>query len=83
MRIGNLALLYTPENSSASNKDYLAKRKCYSQAVVDKDGNNRGIPAEVFTLIRELLEDYVDEFTDDSVSDRSKKLAAKAVQAWR
>ena len=83
MRIGNLALLYTPENSSANNKDYLAKRKCYSQAVVDKDGNNRGIPAEVFTLIRELLDEYVDEFTADSVVKRSEELASKAVQAWK
>lgn len=83
MSIGNLALLYAPENSSANNQDYSAKRECYTRSVVDKDGENRGIPCEVFSLIRDLLDDYQDEFTDRSVQERACKLARKATVAWR
>lgn len=83
MNIGNLALLYVPENSSAQNKDYESKRKCYTQAVVDKDGNDRGVPAEVFSLIKDLLKDYPDEFTPESVKKRAGELATKAANAWK
>ena len=82
MSVGNLALLYTPETSSANNKTYSSKRKLYQSALVDKDGKNRGIPAEVFALIKELLRDYPDSFSDKSVEARAKKLAKEATCVW-
>lgn len=83
MSVGNLALLYVPENSAANNKSYREKLKRYQQPVCDKDGNERGIPAEVFALIKELVDEDKEEFTADSVETRAQKLADRAVSVWR
>lgn len=83
MNIGNLALLYMPENSSASNGNYESKVNRYQNPMKDKEGVNRGIPMEVFTLIKELIEEFPEKFDASSVEKRSRDLAKKAVDAWR
>lgn len=83
MSIGNLLLLHAPENSSAGNRGYREKRGCYERAMQDEHGESRGIPAEVFTLVAELLEDYPDVFDAKCVRRRAEHLAEQAVVAWR
>ncbi len=78
--VGNLALLFRPENSSAGNGGYQSKVVVYSSEMLGKDGT-RAIPAEVFMLIKELIEEY-QAFNSSSVPDRSAALAEKAVKAW-
>lgn len=83
MSIGNLALLYVPENSAANNKSYREKIRRYQEPVRDKDGNDRGVPSQVFSLIGELVDENAKTFNAESVEKRAKKLADKAVGVWR
>ena len=81
--VGNLALLYRCENSSASNLSYPEKVEVYTSAYHDDVNGDRGVPSEVFNLIRELIHDNPESFTINDVEDRSSRLAKMAVKAWR
>lgn len=80
--IGNMAILYQPENSSAGNDNYEDKLNKYSADLKDSHGVSRGKPIDTFKLIGELVRDYPDKFDDKSVYQRAKDLAKKAVIAW-
>lgn len=80
--IGNLVLLFQPENTSAGNEDYVAKVKVYTSPMKDKAGNDRGIPRDNFELVKQLLIDNPNEFNAKSVSSRATALAKIAVEAW-
>ena len=80
--VGNLVLLFQPENSSAGNNSYAEKISKYCSDLKDANGKSRGKPVETFNLISELVEEYPDTFDADCVDERSKSLAAKAVAAW-
>ena len=80
--IGNLVLLYPPENSSAGNQGYGDKLKIYKTDLKDKSGHSRGVPVEVFKLVDELVKEYPDRFDEEAVNNRSASLAKKAVVAW-
>lgn len=82
MSIGNLALLFVPENSAASNRSYKEKREHYQTSLLRQDGE-RCVPAETFTLIRDLLDAYPETFAEKDVSDRAGRLADQAVEVWR
>ena len=82
MGIGNLALLYQPENSHAGNEAYSDKVKVYNQPMKDKGGVPRGVPSKTFRLIEDLIKRYPKEFDEESVKERSKELAKIAVKAW-
>lgn len=77
--IGNKALLYSPENSAASNNDYKNKRTVYTQGT---QGPNNSIPEQTFELIHELVEDYPTKFNHEQVVERAKKLAEYAIKIW-
>lgn len=80
--IGNLALLYRTENSSASNGGYKEKLETYTTDMKDSEGASRGKPVETFRLLEELVDEYPDRFDDTTVEARAKELAEKAVVAW-
>lgn len=80
--VGNLALLYAPENASAGNACYAEKLKVYGSPLIDGSGEERGVPKEVFKLIGELVLDYPESFDEGCVIKRAKTLAGKAVLAW-
>lgn len=80
--IGNLVLLFKPENSSAGNNSYADKVEVYNKELIDKEGNKRGVPRETFKLIDQLLSDYPDKFDDICVAKRAKQLAELACLAW-
>jgi len=77
--IGNKALLYGDDNSSASNNEYSKKRDVY---INGKRGQNQGTPQKTFELIKELLKDYPTTFNHDEVYKRAEKLATYAVKKW-
>ena len=78
-RIGNKALIYGDDNSSASNNNYLAKRKTYE---VGKMNQTQGTPKETFILIENLLKDYPTKFNDKEVEQRARQLADIALKLW-
>lgn len=80
--IGNLALLFRSENASAGNSSYQSKLSLYTQDIVDKKGNNRGIPTKHFVLLEELVAMYPDSFDAAAVSGRAQYLGGKAIMAW-
>lgn len=80
--VGNLVLLFKPENSSAGNNSYADKFEVYNKELIDKEGNKRGVPRETFKLIDQLLIDYPDKFDDICVANRAKQLAKLACSAW-
>ena len=79
MNIGNKALLYSPENSAASNNDYAHKMTVYTQGT---QGPENSIPEQTFELIHELVEDYPAKFNHEEVVDRAKTLAEYAIKIW-
>ena len=79
-RIGNKALLYGDDNSSASNNDYVSKINVYKNG---KRGQSQGTPVGTFYLINELLTKYPNKFNHDEVNDRAKFLASYAVEIWK
>lgn len=80
--VGNLALLFGKENTSASNNTYSKKLQTYTTEMKTGEGQGRGVPAEYFVLIQELVENYPTVFDSDSIQERAKDLAVKAVTAW-
>lgn len=78
-RIGNKALLYGDDNSSASNKTYSEKQEVYREG---KRGQQEGTPVNTFALIANLLNDYPERFAFDEVSKRSKEFAEVAIELW-
>ena len=80
--VGNLALLFQPENTSAGNEDYASKVVVYTSPMKDKDNKDRGIPRDNFKLIEQILENYPTWFDGKSVQARSDALAKIAVSAW-
>ena len=77
--IGNKALLYGPENSSASNNTYDKKLYLYQNGI---QGQNRGTPVGTFEIIKDLVEKYPRSFTHVEVIERAKNLAKIAVDIW-
>jgi len=77
--IGNLALLYTDDNSSASNSSYKDKIKVYKSG---KKNQDKGTPEHTFMLIKLLMEEYPNRFTHKEVEQRAKKLAEYALKIW-
>ena len=80
--IGNLALLFQPENTSAGNENYASKIAVYTSPMKDKNGKNRGIPCDNFKLIEGLLAKNPTWFDGKSVQARSESLARLAEAAW-
>ncbi len=80
--IGNLALLYRTENSSAGNGGYKEKLKTYTTGMKDGEDTSRGKPVDTFKLLEELVAEYPDKFDEDCVAARAEELAEKAVIAW-
>lgn len=78
--IGNKALLYVPENSAASNKNYNKKKDVYINGT---QGPDNSIPKETFELIKEVLDDYPDKFDHTEVFDRAETLAEYALEIWK
>ena len=77
--IGNKALLFGDDNTSALNKNYKVKLDVYRNG---KRMQNKGVPYESFALIKKLVDEYPDKFTHKEVFDRAKKLAEAAVEIW-
>ena len=77
--IGNKALLYGDDNTSAKNNNYEKKMKVYRQGKKDQ---TQGSPYDTFLLIKKLVSDFPQKFTHEQVKERAKKLADMAVQIW-
>lgn len=77
--IGNKAVLYADDNTSAGKKKYTEKIQVYKHG---KAGQTEGVPENTFQLIKELLEDYPEKFTHEEVRLRAKRLAGYAVKIW-
>lgn len=80
--IGNLALLYSPENSSASNNGFKEKKAVYTTSVINANGENRGVPAEVFSLIDDVVSNYT-VFGEEQIDERANMLSLLANNSWR
>lgn len=80
--VGNLALLYQPENTSAGNDNYASKIAVYTNPMKGKGGKDRGIPCKTFKLIEGILTDNPKTFDGDSVQARAEVLAELAGSAW-
>ena len=78
-RIGNKALLYGDDNSSANNNVYLEKIQVYKNG---KQGQTEGTPYETFELIKEVVDDYPSVFNHTEVDERAKKLTELAIEIW-
>lgn len=79
-RIGNKVLLFSDDNSAASNKNYESKKIIYRTG---KQGQDKGTPEKTFYMIAELLDKWPEEFNHNEVNERSKLLASYAVKIWR
>lgn len=77
--IGNKALLFGDDNSSARNNTYDKKLFIYKNGI---PGQNNGTPVDTFWMIKELIEDYPNTFTHVEVAERARKLAQIAVNIW-
>ena len=78
-RIGNKALLFQNDNSSAGNSTYQDKETIYINGT---PGRLNGNAKNTFKLIEELLDDYPSKFDYESVNNRAEKLADYAIQIW-
>ncbi len=78
-RIGNKALLFQYDNSSAGNSTYQDKVTIYINGT---PGRLNGNAKNTFKLIEELLDDYPSKFDYESVNNRAEKLADYAIQIW-
>ncbi len=81
--IGNLALLYAADNSSASNNSYSEKVAVYTAQQTDEQGKPKPTPVETFRLIATLVEQYPTKFDLDDVQTRAEYLANLAAATWR
>ncbi len=77
--IGNKALLYGDDNSSANNNIYEKKKDVYMNG---KRGQDQGTPVGTFKLISELLATYPNRFKYEEVKERASSLAKTAVDIW-
>ncbi len=77
--IGNKAILYGDDNTSAGNNNYTDKIKVYTNG---KQGQNQGTPVATFKMIESLLKKYPNQFTHVEVEKRAKALADEAVNIW-
>lgn len=77
--IGNKALLFKDDNSSASNNSYDKKINVYKTG---KKGQSQGNPQNTFELINDLLTKYPNKFTHTEVENRAKELAKLAIKIW-
>lgn len=79
--IGNKALLFDDDNSSASNNSFDKKLKVY---INGKEGQTEGFPVDTFQLIKDVVATYKDTgFYHKQVFERAKKLALAAVEIWK
>lgn len=78
--IGNKLLLYGDDNSSASNDTYDLKKKVYKNG---KRGQDEGTPIDTFKLVEELINDYPNDFLDNHVKERAKRMAEYAIEIWK
>lgn len=84
--IGNLAILYQSENSSASNRNYPAKRLVYQTPNEDE-----GLPpahrgrtsVQTFRMIKKVVEEHPESFGVAEVKARAEELALQAVEIWK
>lgn len=77
--IGNKALLYGDDNSSAGNNDYKTKLNVYNTG---KKNQDQGTPIETFQLIRDLVNNYPTVFNHEEVANRAEELATYAIEIW-
>ena len=77
--IGNKALLYGDDNSSANDNVYTKKKDVYLNG---KRGQDQGTPVGTFRLISELLDCYPDMFKYEEVKARAQSLAQTAASIW-
>ncbi len=77
--IGNKALLYGDDNTSAGNNNYASKIDVYKNG---KMAQTQGTPEGTFLLIRDLLKNYPKKFNHNQVAERAKELAGYAVKIW-
>ena len=77
--IGNKALLYGDDNTSAGNNNYAKKVLVYRTG---KRGQDQGTPIDTFQMIKELVCKYPTKFNHEEVFDRAKELAACAIKIW-
>lgn len=78
-RIGNKALLYGDDNSSANDHVYKDKLLVYKNG---KQNQSQGKPYETFELIKDLVNNHPDKFDDVDVDERSQRLADLALEIW-
>lgn len=77
--IGNKALLYGDDNSSANNNNYKYKLDVYQNG---KRGQNKGTPISTFKMIENVVNNYPTVFLHTEVLARAKLLAKYAVKIW-
>jgi len=77
--IGNKALLYGDDNSSANDNKYEYKLDVYKNG---KRGQDSGTPVNTFKLIEDVVTTYPSKFLHDDVEDRAKRLAKYAIKIW-
>lgn len=77
--IGNKALLFADDNSSANDRKYSDKVKVYKEG---KKNQDQGTPKDTFILISDLLVNYPTKFTHVEVQKRAKELASYAINIW-
>lgn len=78
-RIGNKALLFTDDNSSANNNNFSKKLEIYKNG---KTGQTKGTPVQTFELIADIVNNYSNSFTYEDVDRRSSELAEIAAKIW-
>lgn len=80
--IGNMAILYGDDNSSAGNNNIHKKIGTYNKG---KKGQDKGTPYHTFNLIREVVDSYYEEkrFTHLEVEKRAEKMSKYAVKIWK
>ncbi len=77
--IGNKALLYGDDNTSAGNNNYKSKLTVYKTG---KRGQGNGTPVGTFVLIANLVEKYKNQFIHNDIQTRAKELAGYAKEIW-
>lgn len=78
--IGNKALLFGDDNSSAGNNTYSDKLKLYKNGI---PGSTSGNPYDTFILIKNLVDKYPTKFNHDEVLARAKELSEYAADIWK
>lgn len=78
--IGNKALLYGDDNTSAGNGDYNSKLEVYRNG---KRGQDNGTPISTFKLIKNLIDENPQTFYHTNVGIRATKMAEWAVEIWK